>query len=57
MALAILCDIVNSIRDSSYYSIMADESSDISNVEQFVICFRWVDSMLEPYRTLLNSIQ
>ena len=44
MALTILRDIVNSIKDSGYYGIMADESSDISNVQQFVICVRWVPS-------------
>ena len=49
MALTILRDIVNSIKDSGYYSIMADESSDISNVQQFVICIRWADNMLEPH--------
>ena len=43
--------IVNSIKDSGYYSIMADESSDVSNVQQFVICIRWVDNLLEPMRT------
>ena len=49
--------IVNSIKDSGYYSIMADESSDISNVQQFVICIRWVDKLLEPMRTLLDFMQ
>ena len=44
MALTILRDVVNSVKDSGYYSIMADEPSDISNVQQFVICIRWVPS-------------
>ena len=47
-------DIVNSVKDSGYYSIMADESSDISNVQQFVICIRWVDNMLEPYEEFIG---
>ena len=49
MAIKTLSHIVNSIKDSGYYSIMADESSDISNVQQFVICIRQVDNMLEPH--------
>ena len=49
MALTILRDIVNSVRDSGYNNIMAGESSDISDVEQFVICIRWVDNMVEPH--------
>ena len=54
MALTILHDIVNSIKDSGYYSIMADESSDISNVQQVVICIRWVDNMLEPHEEFIG---
>ena len=54
MALTILYDIVNSIKDLGYYSIMADESSDISNVQQFAICIRWVDNMLEPHEEFLE---
>ena len=53
MALTILRDIVNSIRVSGCYSIMADESLDISNVEQFVICICWVDNMLEPHEDFI----
>ena len=47
-ALTILHDIVNSTKDLGYHSIMADESSDISDVQQFVIWICWVDNMLEP---------
>ena len=54
MALTSLRDIVNSIKDSGYYSIMADESSDISNVQQFVICIRWVDNILEPHEEFIG---
>ena len=49
MTLTSLRDIVNSITNSRYYNIMADESLDISNVQQFVICILWVDNMLEPH--------
>ena len=38
-SLSILCDVVlEAIKNSDYYSIMADESSDISNKEQAVSC-------------------
>ena len=33
---------------------MADESSDISNVHQFVICIHWVDNMLEPHEEFIG---
>ena len=46
MAMHILRSIVKNIKKSSYYSIMADEITDIINKEQFVICIRWVDNDL-----------
>ena len=46
MAMHILRPIVKNIKKSSYYSIMADETTDIINKEQFVICIRWVDNDL-----------
>ena len=54
MALTIWRGIVISIRDSGYYSIMADESSATSNVEQFLICICWVDNMLEPHEDYIG---
>ena len=44
MAMHILRSIVTNIEKSSYYSIMADEATDIINKEQFVVCIRWVDN-------------
>ena len=46
MAMHILRPIIKSIKKSSYYSTMADETTDIINKEQFVICIRWVDNDL-----------
>ena len=43
MALKVLCGAADYIAESGYYSIMADESTDASNIEQIVICIRWVD--------------
>lgn len=43
MALKVMRGIANSITESGYYSIMADETIDASNTEQLVICIRWVD--------------
>ena len=40
----ILRSIVKNIKKSSYYSIMTDETTDIINKEQFLICIRWVDN-------------
>ena len=37
----VLHGIANNIAESGYYSIMADESTDASNIEQLVICICW----------------
>ena len=58
MAFIILRDIAKNINDSIFYSIMANEVTDYSNKEQFVICFRWVDkdsNTLEDFNRIYNS--
>ena len=56
MALKILEDIAKDINNSIFHTIMADEVTDASNHEQFVICLRWVDQFLEVMKTLLVFI-
>lgn len=43
MAHDILRKIANSIHENTYYTLMADEVTDSSNREQFVVCLRWVN--------------
>ena len=43
MALKVLRGIASAIAESGYYSIMADESTDASNIGQLLICIHWVD--------------
>ena len=45
MALKVLRAIASDIAESGYYSNMANESTDASNIEQLVICIHWVDKM------------
>ena len=42
MALKVLRGIESDISESGYYSIMADKSTDESNLEQLVTCICWV---------------
>ena len=41
MALKVLRRTANNIAESGRYSIMADDSTDASNIEQLVICIHW----------------
>ena len=54
MALCILCDVGASIKDSSWYTVMADECTDVSNKEQFIICIRWVDADLLDHEDIIG---
>ena len=47
MSLSILRSIANKLHSSNVFTIMAGECTDISNHEQLMICFRWVDTDLE----------
>ena len=36
--------ILRSLKEATFYSILANESTDIAIIEELSICFRWVDS-------------
>ena len=46
LALGVLREISANIQIASIYTILADESADVSNKEQVVVCIRWVDDEL-----------
>ncbi|KAJ8028305.1 Zinc finger MYM-type protein 1 [Holothuria leucospilota] len=54
MALRVLRDIVNDIKGSDIYSIMADETADVSNTEQLVLCLRWVTDELTVHEDFIG---
>ena len=55
MAHQVQRDLVNDIR-SNFFSIIADEYTDINNQEQLAltICLRWVDDTLEAHEDFLG---
>ena len=54
MALTILRDISSSIVKSGFFTVMADECTDIANKEQFVVCIRWVDNSLVDHEDVIG---
>ena len=54
MALSILRDISQNIKNSVYYSIMADERTDVSNREQCVLVLRHVDDDLVAHKDFIR---
>ena len=47
MALRVLREIAASIQTTPFFTVMVDETADISNVEQVVVCLRWVSETFE----------
>lgn len=54
MALHILHHISSDIAENQFFSIMADECTEIVNKEQFVICIRWVDNTLTDHEDVIG---
>ncbi len=57
MALQVLRQVVESIHSAPFLTLMIDETTDVSNIEQVVICFRWVDSNLESHEEFIGLYQ
>ena len=53
MAKAILREIAASIKQAKYYTLMADEVTDVSNKEQVAICLRSID-VLEAHEDFIG---
>ena len=49
MALRVLRDVEENIRDVDFYSIMCDEANDVKNISELVVCLGWVDDELEAH--------
>ena len=50
----VLAHLAADIAKNGFFTIMADECTDVSNKEQFVICIRWVDDTLKDVIGLYN---
>ena len=54
MALLVLRRVIQSISSAPFLTMMIDKTTDIANKEQVVVCFRWVDSSLEPHEEFIG---
>ena len=54
MANSINRDIAKKIRQAKYFSLMADEVTDVSNRDQVVVCMHWVDDKFESHEDFLG---
>ena len=56
MGLKLMRNVAANIRSAKFYTIMADETADVSNTEQLVICIRWVDDDLNIHEDFIGLI-
>ena len=54
MTFHILRQLSKAIQENGWYAIMADECTDVSNIEQFTNCIRWVDKYLESHESFIG---
>ena len=57
MALRVLREISASLQSSPFYTVMVDETADVGNVEQVVVCLRWVSEKFEVHEEFLGLYQ
>ena len=53
MAHNVLRSLLSEISSRSWFSLLADETRDISNCEQLVLCLRWISEHYEILKTRL----
>ena len=46
--------ISENIQNATFFTIMADETADISNKEQLVVCIRWVDEKFAVHEDFMG---
>ena len=52
--MGVLREISQNIQNAVIYTILADESADVSNKEQVVVCIRWVDDQLSVHEEFVG---
>ena len=57
MSLRIIREIAANLHRTQSYTIMADETSDASDKEQIVLCFRWVSDDLTVHEDFIGFYQ
>ena len=54
MALSILCQTSANIVKNGFFSVIADECTDIANKEQFAVCLHWVNESLTAHKDVIG---
>ena len=56
MVLTVLRKVLEVIRGVPWFSIVANEGSDVANKEQLLVCIHWVDNDFQIHEDLVELI-
>ena len=54
MALTVLRKVALSLQQTNFYTVMVDETTDVNNSEQVVLCLRWIDNEFEAHEEFIG---
>ena len=54
MALQVLRQVIESMSSSLLLSLMVDETTDVSNKEQLVVCIQWINNSLQAHEEFIG---
>ena len=54
MSLQVISEISTLLHGAQFYTVMADETTDVSNCEQVTICIRWVSASFEVHEEFIG---
>ena len=57
MAVRVLHGVVDCIQQKPFCTVMADETADAANVEQVVVCLRWVDKSFRAQEQFIGFMK
>ena len=57
MAHEVLRSILAEVKDAKWFALIADETRDISGVEQFAVSLRWVDTCYNVYEDIIGMVE
>ena len=57
MAHEVLRSILTEVKDAKWFALIADETRDISGVEQFAVSLRWVDTCYNVYEDIIGMVE
>ena len=50
----VIRSLADEIRHSHFFALLADETTDVSNHQQLVVCIRWIDDGLQAHEDFIG---